>query len=458
MKKRVLCGLLMVILISITGCNDNAIETKELLEDLDYYVNIIRQAHGDPFRKISEQDFKRSVEELKQQMQAWKKGKISIIKYYYYLQELAALMQDGHTSIDFPFQSWDISEPVFPFRLKVIDRKIYVIEKWGKDSVPSFSQILEINKIPIETLFKRSSKLYNTSLDHSKSLLFENNFGHTLSTYHGLKPPWTVTFKCDNQVKTAAVKGTTSKEYFARWQESYNNQYRAYSITVDGQELPVLEIPGYSNGNEEDYHRFIDEFFEKHKESGHLVIDVRCNDGGSGYWGYYLLDYLADAPYLIKKSFDFKVSEHLRNSIYADKAGKKLSDAENGEYLTVQSNLMWTPHTDENKFRGKVFLLISEKTFSAGAVTAAIFKFNKMGIIIGQETSGRERLCSDPVTIELPHTKLKASIPLAIYTLPGDNPDRGVIPDIRINYSIKDYENGVDKEIQKVREFIINGS
>jgi hypothetical protein len=457
MQKQIICGMLTVILISITSCDDNTIQKKDLITDLDYYVNIIHQAHGDPFRKISKQVFNSSTEELKQKIQIRKKGEISIIEFYYYLQRLAALIQDGHTRIQFPVHTWNYSEPAFPFRLKVIDGKIYVTEKWTQDPVPLFCQIHEINKIPIGTLFRINSKLYNTSLDHGKSLLFEINFGHTLSTYHGLKPPWTVTFEYDNEVKTALVEGITSREYFSK-QENYNYQYKAYSNTVNGNSVPVLEIPSYSWGKEADYHRFIDDFFEKHKESEFLVIDLRQNAGGNGLWGYYILDYLADAPYLVTKSFDLKVSEHFRNSKYADKAGDKLSNAKNGEYLKVQSNLMWTPHTDENKFHGKVFLLISKNTFSAGAVTAAIFKFNKMGIIIGQETSGREKLCSDPVTIELPNTKLKTSIPLAICTLPGDNPDRGVIPDITINYSIKDYENGVDKEIQKVKELIIKGS
>lgn len=439
------------------GCGANIISTKQLFEDLDYYVKIIHQAHGDPFRNISEHDFNSKVEELKQKILVHKNGNISIVEFYYHLQELAASMQDGHTRIHFPIHAWNYSEPAFPFRLKVIDGKIYVIEKWGADSVPLFCQILEINKIPVDTLFEQNSKLYNTSLRHGKTMLFENNFGHTLSTYHGLKHPWTVTFEYNNQVKTAIVEGITCKEYFSK-QESYDYQYRAYSIDIDGMDVPVLKIPSYSYGNDKDYHSFIDEFFEKNKESEFLVIDIRQNSGGSGYWGYYLLDYLADAPYMVTKSFDFKVSEHFLSSKYTDKAGDKLSDAKKGEYLRVQSNLMWTPHTNENKFQGKVFLLISKKTFSAGAVTAAIFKFNRMGIIIGQETSGREKLCSDPITIELPHTKLKASIPLAIYTLPGDNPDRGVIPDIRINYSIEDYENGIDKELQKVKELIAESS
>jgi len=43
---------------------------------------------------------------------------------------------------------------------------------------------------------------------------------------------------------------------------------------------------------------------------------------------------------------------------------------------------------------------------------------------------------------------------LAIYTLPGENPDRGVIPDIKVTRSIDDYQLGQDIELEKVKELI----
>ena len=67
-------------------------------------------------------------------------------------------------------------------------------------------------------------------------------------------------------------------------------------------------------------------------------------------------------------------------------------------------------------------------------------------------------MCSDPVTVDLPHSKLQVTIPVAIYTLPGDNPDRGVVPDIEIRYSIRDIKNGTDKEMDKVRELVREAS
>jgi C-terminal processing protease CtpA/Prc len=184
------------------------------------------------------------------------------------------------------------------------------------------------------------------------------------------------------------------------------------------------------------------------------VIDVRQNRGGSGYWGFYLLDYLTDSAYRIAKKFEFKVSEMMRESIYASKAGNQLSHAKNGEYLDVVNHQMRSPRKTSNKFRGKTFLLISDHTFSAGAVFAAVFRANKMGVVVGQETSGRLRFGSDPVTITLPNSKLKGSIPVAIYTLPGNNPDRGVMPDIKVSPTIADYHIGWDKEMEKVKELI----
>ena len=456
LKELAVVWFLTAIFISVMGCQNN-IQTKGLLEDLDYYVNTVYEAHSDPFRRISQEDFERKVEALRQYVLANKDDEISTVEWFYRLQELVASMEDGHTNIWFPGGSWSSLEPIFPFRLKVIAGAVYVIEKWGKDSVPAFSQILEVNEIPIDALFERSSTLYSTSLDHAKAMWFEIKFSHRLSTYLGLQAPWNVKYRHDGQVQTAIVQGMSSGDYISKWRKLSRSQYRKYSFSVDGVEIPVLEIPNYSHGGKAQYHRFIDRFFSKHKDAEYLVIDLRLNPGGSGYWGYYLLDYLAHGPYLITKRFDFKVSDHLRNSEYAEKAVGGLDGVASGEYLTVQSDLKWTPHTDENKFRGKVFLLISERTFSAGAGTAAIFKHHKMGTIIGQETSGRVKLCSDPVTIELPHSKLKASVPVAIYTLPGNNPDRGVIPDIEVEHSIEDFRDGRDREMEKVKELIRKG-
>ncbi len=75
-----------------------------------------------------------------------------------------------------------------------------------------------------------------------------------------------------------------------------------------------------------------------------------------------------------------------------------------------------------------------------------------MGTVVGQETAGRVKFCSDPVHLELPRTGLTVSIPVAIYALPGSSPDRGVIPDIVVDVTLADLRQGRDRVIDAVRE------
>ena len=433
------------------GCRE--VSKIELIEDIDAYVNTIDQVHAEPYRLITREKFIGKALELKQKIRALEEDSISVLKCAFYLQELSALIQDGHTRINFPFDQLTGKESVLPLKLKIIDGNVYVLDNLGHKSVPNFCSILEINGVPVETLREKCSKLYNTSLDHAKYLMFAESFHLLLVNYLDINPPWTVKYKMDSKVQVTELQAMTSKAYNEQ-RTRRGNRYRSYSIAVNDVEIPVLDLPGFSYGKAKDWESFIDTFFLMHKNSRYLVIDLRQNPGGSGYWGFYLLDYLTDSSYRIANKFEFKVSEMMRESRYAFKAGNQLNHVKNGEYLNVVNHQMRSPHTTLNKFRGKTFLLISENTFSAGVVCAAVFKANQMGVVIGQETSGRESFGSDPVTITLPNSKLKGPIPLAIYTLPGNNPDRGVIPDIKVTRSIDDYHLGRDIEMEKVKELI----
>ncbi len=453
MKKHILGTLIgLLIFLPATG-SGKEVAREKLIEDIDTYVSYISQVHADPWRLISGAEFKQKAEEIKQRIQGLNEDTIPIVDCFFYLEELAAAIQDGHTGINPPFQQFEGTEPAFPFSLKVIDDKVFVVEKWRDDPLPLYSQILEIDQVAIETYRAKSSILANSSLKHARDFLFGQTFSILLGIYFKKNPPWEVKYKLNDQVQTVEVQGMSLGEYMPLAFES-NTQYREYLIEVDGKKIPVLDIPNFSYGERADYDTFIDEFFKKHKEAEYLVIDLRENPGGSGYWGYYLLDCLVDEPYLITKEFIFKVSDTMRKSGYADKAGELIHKAKNGEYLTVRKKAMQTPHKNSGRFKGQVFCLISERTFSAGVVTAAIFQGNKMGILVGQETRGRVKFCSDPVNMTLPNTKLQAIIPLAIYELPGDNPDRGVRPDIKVTRKIDDYRKGKDKELEVVKKFI----
>jgi C-terminal processing protease CtpA/Prc len=264
--------------------------------------------------------------------------------------------------------------------------------------------------------------------------------------------PWKIRFKDGNLVKIITVSGITGEKLHQEF--SHPQVYKEYSIDVHGEDTPVLDIPNFFYGQFQNYRYFIDEFFQKHSEKKHLVIDLRGNPGGNGTWGYYMLDFLTDSPYRIIDVFDFRVSDTFRQSSYRNKAKNSLKGALTGSYIPSDAQKMRVPRKNRQKFKGNSFLLISHTTNSAGVVAAAIFQHSRMGSVIGQETAGRLKFCSDPVTKKLPHTGLEFNIPVAIYALPGENPDRGVIPDIIIKYTPEDLINKRDIEMEKVRELI----
>jgi len=191
-----------------------------------------------------------------------------------------------------------------------------------------------------------------------------------------------------------------------------------------------------------------------------------------------VLDYLTDTPYITWKRFDFKISEpfvkaaeYSRDRKYYKKGipkflwwlprrllGEdywldKVDSADIGEFA-IERDSYHTPDKAKSTYRGKVYLLISNETNSAAVGFAAIFADQKMGTIIGQETGGRTVFTSDCLQIELPHSHVRVWIPVAILALPGEDANRGVLPDVEVEYTEDDHLTGRDRDLEKVRELI----
>jgi hypothetical protein len=238
-------ALLLLGIYICAGCRD--VSKVELIEDIDIYVNTIDQVHAEPYRLISRENFIGKAQELKQKIRALENARISVPQCALYLMELCALIQDGHTRIDFPFDQLTGTESAFPLKLKIINGNVYVLDNLGNEALPNFCSILEINGVPVEALLEKSSKLYNTSLDHAKRLMFEESFPLLLANYLDIHPPWAVKYEISSQVQVSELQEMTSEAYFKQ-RSQQSNRYRRYSIAVNDVEVPVLDLPGFSYG------------------------------------------------------------------------------------------------------------------------------------------------------------------------------------------------------------------
>jgi len=453
------------------------VDKEALIKDIDYYFALIDSAHADPFRQITKQSFMLKTAEIKDRVRDLRNDTIPLIDGYYYMQELAASLQDEHTKINFQPEWRRSCLDRFPLDIRIFDEKAYVRQDFGDANIPQYAELVSIADKPVEEMLSETQKFINVTLSHYKRQIAERSFDTWLQTYFKFAPPWKIVYRSEGEEKKVEVAGIPEEEFVE--EGAKGSQYSGTSFKVGDEIVPLLEIPRFWYPDQAAYNRFMDDFFQKNKDKKYLVIDLRRNPGGDGRWGFFVLDYLLESPYITVKRFDFKISNEFaklnyysRNmtyykkriprllwwfpplkSLHASYWMDKVYQAKIGEYAEERDTYR-IPDPGKAKFKGRLFLLVSHFTNSAAVVFSAIFKNNKLGTIVGQETGGRETFSSDSISIQMPNSPLLAFIPVALLALPGNNPERGVLPDIEVAYSLEDEIGQKDLDLERVKEII----
>ncbi|UCD58598.1 MAG: hypothetical protein JSV16_05685 [Candidatus Hydrogenedentota bacterium] len=452
------------------------IDREALLKDIDYLVALIDESHPDPYNFISKSDFQTRADQMKDHILAFSPDSIQRIDCYYYLQKLVAALQDEHTAFKFQ-DEWLKNYPKrFPLELRVTGGRVFIEDTRNEYGIPQNTELLAINDRPVSWLLSEFIPLVNETLLHYKYQIIEENFDRLLQTYADMTPPWRIIYRHDEHECSAEILGIARDKPTPG--ANAGDLYTESILEVDEKTVPILEIPRFYYPDKAAYEAFIDGFFRRHYDKEYLVIDLRRNPGGDGRWAFFVLDYLTDKPYLLYKRFDFKISQtfvaatrYFQHKEYYNKGiprvlwrfaapwvrddywWDKINQVSVGEYAE-DHDASRIPDSDKTKFRGKVLLLISHRTNSAAVVFSAIFKHNNLGVVLGRETGGRIGFTSDPIPIEMPYSHLKMSLPVAILELPGDNTNRGVIPDFHVPKGIEGSHYGVDVDLEKVKELI----
>ncbi len=137
--------------------------------------------------------------------------------------------------------------------------------------------------------------------------------------------------------------------------------------------------------------------------------------------------------------------------VYASRTQKKADNTY--VYRMKQSNLKKAPPT---RYTGNIWLLTNGGTFSAAAITAANFKSEKRGTIVGTETGGAYNgtVAGKLPVIKLKHSKLSlrvGTMNIKPFEALGEH-GRGVLPDIQLSTNKDDKLNNIDTEVN----FILN--
>jgi hypothetical protein len=460
---------------------DYSVAKADLIDDIGKYIDRIDEVNPDPYRLISEKDFAAEAEKVIDQIDALDNESVDIFDCYYYLQGLAALLQDGHTKIHMP-RNWEkIITSFFPLNVRIIENRVFVDRNFGDNEIPLKAELLDINGVDVDEIL--ADMLYyceGTFYDH-KMTKVEENFRYFLHTYYRLRAPWTIGYIVDGIRKTTSINGIGRDLLNEK-----NKRGVGYSFTyarVGDQEVPVLRLAHLRFGKEK-FQRGVDRFFENHMDRKSIIIDLRGCPGGNGLRAFDVADHLIDSVYSGSRKFSFRVSQPLRDyikyyiqshlyrkniligkwrellyssGVYGDKNDdqyRRILDADLNTFAVTRGMIDHSPASGLPKYKGRIFVLIDQGSFSAAVLFASIFKQYELATIVGRETGGRVDFFSDVIDFELPKSRLIAKIPTALLTLHGDIPHRGVFPDMTVDLTVHDYLRAIDPDIEVIKGLI----
>ena len=464
-------------------------------KDLLLFVDLLKKTHP-----IFESDLCTAIDidSVKNNGYLWSENCNSIEQFKNYLQSIAVLLNDGHTSV---FPSINMNA-VYPFSLFIDENDIYLYVVDKKYDHYLGSKVTKINQVPVfdvinsfknlissdnETYFLEKvsgfiqfydSWKYNPYSMPDSSLIFsfadkDDIILHPVSSNNMMITPISV----KNQEELVTKRNRQPFSYVILPDKSIC--YLQFNQCLDQSDLRYkYEVSGTQLSNEElekllsqvpRFDSFVKNMMQEIKDQQirTLVVDVRHNAGGNSKLCDILLSWLFPINDLQSISSKIRISslwevhypllssEFRAQFAKLDKPfiigklynGFEFSDEDNSSILSKMDDYFIVNKDSNEIFKGNVIFIQSPKTFSSAGMLITTAVDNKIGIVIGGESSYKPCSYGDLLGWELPNTNVQGFVSHKIFNRPDEKKcnEISIIPKIHIKAKFLDLVNGIDR-------------
>lgn len=434
---------------------------QQLVNDFNYLVKMIKKVHPNCYAYISEIEFNTAIDKTKVRLNR----SMTRMEFYKIITPFFELIKDGHSQIYPPTNDVIDTALYFPFKLEFYDRKCFIRNNFSSElTILQQDEVLSINTVPIETIRDSLLLYFNGERPEFKMKVLENYyFERLLFIVYGFKNSFYLKWKnhLTEEEKESAVAGI-SFEKIKELSDSANiTTANDFDFKIDNDSSTAIMKINCFTGNVIDFTKFYNKCFQQIKNNGtqNLIIDIRKNGGGNSSYSDSLLNYLTDssysqfsvievkntpkAKYQLKRVFPF-IYKLIPFCILFPKTASNCYKIKNS---------LKRPKNNDLRFRGNLYVLTSEYTFSSASNFACTIKDFNIGKIIGQETGGLASSYGPAIEFKLPNTKINFQVSYQHVLRPAGYDDgRGVIPD----YFIDDISLSEEQYYNKVYEYIKN--
>lgn len=513
MKNHFFAFLILMLITSCTSIKhknslvDKPVAIDKLKKDVDFAYLKLQKLQPALYWYISKEQLDRKFDSLKTTITK----PLTSFEFYEKITPVINEVRQGHLAT-FPlskiYSKKETKEmtkkgmgPFSQFEFMLFDHKMYVAKNKSADSsIAVGSEIISIDNVSTNELLKKYRKLITS--DGYNTTFYKHQLSKKFSTFYvyenGIKDSLLYQFKFNDSLKSVWIKrkkiddlAAKSKDSLSKkpsktehkknlaalkskrrhnsihgFDEATKTYQRSLKFIENDSSVAILKIKSFSIGN---YEPFYKEAFNKIKEnkSKILILDLRSNPGGRLAEINHLYSFLADSAiafadksevtsktsYLKRKYYGGSFVQNAVKTIvypfYASYVFFKVKK-ENDKYYfrTSESKIQALP---ENRFKGKMYVLIDGGSFSASSIISSNLKGSKRAVFVGEETGGafNGTVAGQMPIIELPnsHVKIRIGLMKIAAHYKTDEEGHGIRPDIEIIPTLEDKINGNDPEM-----------
>lgn len=418
MKNKIIIYAVLVLFLCSTAFGQK-LSPAQQISDFDDLCSKLESVHPDLYLYQSKKEYENNKMKIKASMT----DSIRISDFYFKIAPFIANIKDGHSMMLPPITSDFVSYvkkdgKTMPLRIKAVENVFVVDYPIVMNS--GFNEgdtIFSINGVDSKDILKKAYDLWGSEKDNGIKEAAVNTY-LSLLFWHMYRWDDSYVFmvKHGNTIEKKHLEGVPqSMAMKVRRKRLSKNKPESFSckFSSDYTQATLIIRNVY---NEKALKEFCDSVFKEinYRKIPEIIIDMRNNTGGSSQCVERLISYFPHPEYVLYSKSQIKVSTYSKayNKERHPEIYSQICNIPDGELFVVKESLIEDNRKEANLYRGKIIVLVNNKTYSGASSFAHVM--NKLGIAsVEGETGCPTVYFGNFLPFTLPNSKIDYYITLA---------------------------------------------
>lgn len=384
MKNKIIIYAVLVLFLCSTAFGQK-LSPAQQISDFDDLCSKLESVHPDLYLYQSKKEYENNKMKIKASMT----DSIKISDFYFKIAPFIANIKDGHSMMLPPITSDFVSYvkkdgKTMPLRIKAVENVFVVDYPIVMNS--GFNEgdtIFSINGVDSKEILKKAYDLWGSEKDNGIKEAAVNTY-LSLLFWHMYRWDDSYVFivKHGNTIEKKHLEGVPqSMAMKVRRERLSKNKPESFSckFSSDYTQATLIIRNVY---NEKALKEFCDSVFKEinYRKIPEIIIDMRNNTGGSSQCVERLISYFPHPEYVLYSKSQIKVSTYSKayNKERHPEIYSQICNIPDGELFVVKESLIEDNRKEANLYRGKIIVLVNNKTYSGASSFAHVM--NKLGI------------------------------------------------------------------------------